>query len=132
MAHGWRPRLPRARLWRCLLFAASFVAVCALAFVGEPGRSPWLPSCLFHRLTGVWCPGCGNTRALHALTHGELLASLRNNILLIPALLTLGALALRPRLALSPRLCAVVATVVILFFVLRNLPWWPFCLLAPL
>ncbi len=30
------------------------------------------PQCLFRRLTGLDCPGCGSQRALHALLHGEI------------------------------------------------------------
>ena len=36
---------------------------------------PQMP-CLFDRLLGIYCPGCGGTRALTALVHGRLLQSL--------------------------------------------------------
>ncbi len=32
--------------------------------------------CLFHLLTGYYCPGCGGTRAVFFLFHGNLLRSL--------------------------------------------------------
>lgn len=34
-----------------------------------------LPPCLFHLISGYYCPGCGGTRALRALLHGRLLQS---------------------------------------------------------
>lgn len=34
-----------------------------------------LPPCLFHRLTGLYCPGCGGTRSIYALLTGQLLQS---------------------------------------------------------
>lgn len=37
---------------------------------------PWHLPCLFHALTGFYCPGCGGTRAVKALFHGRLLLCL--------------------------------------------------------
>ena len=37
----------------------------------------YYPPCAFHMLTGLYCPGCGGTRAVRALMHGRLLLSLR-------------------------------------------------------
>ena len=34
------------------------------------------PPCMFHRLTGYYCPGCGGTRAVIALFRGKILTSL--------------------------------------------------------
>lgn len=36
-----------------------------------------LPPCMFHRLTGYYCPGCGGTRAVIAFLHGDFLESFR-------------------------------------------------------
>lgn len=34
-----------------------------------------IPPCLFHQVSGLYCPGCGGTRAVHALLEGDLIAS---------------------------------------------------------
>lgn len=101
------------------------------------------PACAFRQLTGLNCPGCGGTRAFFALVHGDLLRSLHYNPLTLLLLLGLCLWLLRstirivlPRheetnLVVSERLIWWVAGLVVLFGVLRNLPWWPFTLLAP-
>lgn len=118
-----------------MIAIAAIVAIAAVAlltvFRCDPQHSKWLPKCLFHEVTGLFCPGCGNTRALHALLHGHILMSLRYNLLLIPAILTVLLLVMRPRLALKPSIAWSIAVVVIAFAILRNLPWMPFLLLAP-
>ncbi|MFC4059936.1 DUF2752 domain-containing protein [Planomonospora corallina] len=81
-------RGPGRRGWRALpapLGAAAAVAAGA-AFVGavdpnEPGR---YPACPFLTLTGLYCPGCGGLRAVHALTRGDLAAAFDLNPVLVP------------------------------------------------
>ncbi len=42
--------------------------------------------CVFHNLTGLYCPGCGMTRSLHQMLHGRVWESLILNPALIVAL----------------------------------------------
>ena len=55
-------------------------------FFCDPARVPIYPVCLFHRVTGLDCPGCGSLRALHELFHGNFAAALRFNAFLILSL----------------------------------------------
>jgi hypothetical protein len=99
-----------------------------------------LPPCPFHALTGLYCPGCGSTRALHALLHADFAQAMAMNPLLVLALPVLAAMALNAagwmprgseplwRLLAKPKpwLWLLVG-----YAVLRNLPWMPFAWLAP-
>jgi len=102
-----------------------------MLFFAEPGKTAWLPPCPFFSATGLFCPGCGNTRALHALVHGRVAQCVGHNALLIPALVYLLALCLFPRLGRVVWANWLLLTLTVAFAVMRNLPWWPFCLLAP-
>ena len=45
-----------------------------------PRSSPGLPDlCPLHRITGMWCPLCGGTRATRELIHGDVWAALGYN-----------------------------------------------------
>ncbi|MDR1594877.1 MAG: DUF2752 domain-containing protein [Prevotellaceae bacterium] len=35
----------------------------------DPETTDFFPPCLFHKLTGFECPGCGTQRAVHSLLH---------------------------------------------------------------
>ncbi|MBP5232718.1 MAG: DUF2752 domain-containing protein, partial [Planctomycetes bacterium] len=106
-------------------------AVMAALYWFPPATFPFWPPCPWRSLTGLYCPGCGNTRALSLLLHGDFAGSLRHNLLFLPALAVLGALVWRPRLVDRPAFSLTVAGVLVLFAVLRNLPFAPFSLLAP-
>lgn len=53
------------------------LGVLVWVIAGMTGFNPFwlLRPCMFHRLTGYYCPGCGGTRAVRALLAGHLLRS---------------------------------------------------------
>ncbi len=119
--------------------AAVLGMMTAAVLLGTPGHAAWLPPCPLHAITGLFCPGCGATRALYLLVHGYPLSALRENVLAVLSLpfvvYELGAVLTKRFHPLSPRLrpwslWSLVA-IVILFAVLRNLPCFPFTILAP-
>lgn len=91
-----------------------------------PEDSPLLPACHIHRLTGLLCPGCGTTRALRALLHGDMALSLRQNPLLLPGFSWLAALVLIKGTKRFNGLLWGGIVVIALFTLLRNLPC-PLC-----
>ena len=61
-----------------------------ILFTFPPTSSRFYPQCTFHQITGLLCPGCGTTRALHALLHGRIAEAFAFN----PMLFALAACAL--------------------------------------
>jgi hypothetical protein len=121
-----------------LLGAAGII----LLRVFDPATSGVFPPCPVRYLTGLYCPGCGSLRAMHALLHGELGLAWAMNPLMIVTLpfVTYGLLSaalfeLRgrglPQVMLPARWIRAFCVVVILYGVARNLPLYPFDLLAP-
>lgn len=99
----------------------------------DPVLAPFFPACPFHTLTGLHCPGCGSTRALHALFTGHPLQASGFNLLAVAAVpVVLFVLIRRPSTdRLQQAWIIAFLAVVILFGVLRNVPWYPFSILAP-
>lgn len=98
------------------------------------------PPCMFKAITGFYCIGCGLTRALHALVHGDIAGAFAMNPLamlvlpLIPLMLLDGRGAtpapLKPFMAvvMTPKLWMFLLPA---YWIARNLPWAPFSWLAP-
>jgi hypothetical protein len=74
--------LAQRRLVANSLLAAATLLL-AMLRVAPPGRFSLYPACPIHRLFGVDCPGCGATRALAALLHGQLREALHFNALFV-------------------------------------------------
>lgn len=128
-----------------ILAVAGIAAIGAGAFIVayfNPTTAGFFPVCPLYYLTGIHCPGCGLTRGFHALFHGDVLTALHFNALLPAYALVFGFMlvsmilvAVRGR-GLSWRIVSPSAmygflVLAAVFFVLRNLPFYPFTLLAP-
>ena len=132
---------PRNNLLLAGMLAVAATALLTLHFF-DPGTSGIFPPCPLRYLTGWYCPGCGSLRAMHQLLHGNLRAAWALNpltILLLPFLMygtasyVLFELCGRhlPRVFLPAVWIRALCAVIILFGVARNIPFYPFELLAP-
>lgn len=98
--------------------------------------------CLFHIITGLYCPGCGAGRASYSILHGRFYDAFRYNpvyVILIPFLgIYIAARAIDWVLTggnhvdrkINPKILYVILVLVIGFGVVRNLPLYPFTLLV--
>ncbi|MCA9333461.1 DUF2752 domain-containing protein [Candidatus Saccharibacteria bacterium] len=82
-------------------------------------------------MTGLYCPGCGSTRALYSLLHGRILDAIRFNPVLVFSIPIIVMLFVKPTWARKTWVPWCAAIVLITHGVLRNIPVWPFELLAP-
>lgn len=115
----------------CLAVAA--LAALAVLWHTDPMQAAWLPKCPVRVLTGWQCPGCGITRATHALLHGRVADALSYNwffVVSVPYLLSVCAVSYVPALRRRQRLRMAVtgpaaawvyATLFTLWFVTRNI-----------
>jgi hypothetical protein len=134
-----RQRRPALAVFAAATLVFAAIAGAAVLFFFDPTKHNFYPVCQFHLLTGLYCPGCGATRASYQLLHGNILAALRDNALFV---LSLAALAARGiwyldrqrrrqpgRFFIPPVALWVFLAVALVFTVLRNLPAFSF--LAP-
>ena len=93
----------------------------AILYRFDPTTVHFYPPCLFHSLTGLQCPGCGTTRALHHLLHGDVAGAFRLNPMLF-AVVPFGVLASASRrFATHPLTGWGAAAVTIAWWIGRNL-----------
>ncbi len=116
-----------------LAVGGSLALATAAVVASEPGRSLWLPPCPLLALTGIACPFCGGTRAVHAIGQGDLGAALGFNPLVVVGIPVFLLLFVRwtvrrargravPLADPSSRQLAILGSVLLAFAVLRNLP----------
>jgi hypothetical protein len=125
------PRLTMALVWATLAAGTIYL------FLFEPGKTGFFPVCPFRAITGFTCPGCGSTRGLHRLLHGDVVAAFEFNPLLIvslPFLLyalmryTNAAIREKPLKGnqLNAKYIWLLFGVIMFFWIYRNTPFYPF------
>lgn len=117
---------------------AAAAGVCAVVWLGDPTTpGGFLPTCPTKMLLGIDCPGCGTLRMIYSLLHGDITAALRFNAVALAALAlltvafgvwTFSRVTGRPMASWQHHRWAapLALVVVIVWFVLRILPFEPF------
>lgn len=130
------------RLW-FIVVAVLLPMGIVFVFTIPPFDSPYYPRCLFFLTAyGIHCPGCGTARSYHSLLHLRFLQAVAYNIpclMLIPfyiiELYRLAYYAIRgqpaARFPYPKWLLPAFLIFMLLYGILRNIPYYPFVILAP-
>ncbi|MFN8020539.1 MAG: DUF2752 domain-containing protein [Acidimicrobiales bacterium] len=135
------PGLQRVAAIGCGCLMAGAAALVAVNDPSAPGSR--FPACGFHAATGLWCPGCGLTRGTHHLLRGDVVGALSSNVFtpfVLGAIVTawvtwtltaFGRRVSHPATRIPAWSGPVLATVLVAFGVVRNLPFGWSRALAP-
>lgn len=132
-------RSPRAQ---ALAASSGGLLFAALIYTYSPTVTSLYPRCLLHAVTGLYCPGCGSLRAMHALLHGRIREAVDWNVWLVVILPILAGYLLaqlysavrHDRYWVSRAPIPVLGVLIaagLVFGVLRNLPIPALTWLAP-
>lgn len=108
----------------------------AFLYVGavDPNAPGHYPTCPFLTVTGLYCPGCGGLRMAHAVAHGQFGEAMGFNLLAFALLPVAGFLWVRWTVSTArggpfesrlvrPMVIIGLSVVVVIFWVVRNLPF---------
>lgn len=133
--YGKSDKMRRAFLLGLMLRLGTglFVAGAALLLYffdpSDGANSAVFPPCPTNEITGLHCFGCGSLRALHALLHGRLGEAVSQNVFAVIFAPILPIMLLFPKPFQKPCVPIALLMAIVLFMVLRNLPYFDF--LAP-
>ncbi len=123
---------PRVTRRASLCAAVCTVAVVGAVYVYRLDHLAGVMPCPYLALTGLACPGCGITRALHFLMHADVATAFAHNPLLFLAAPAAVVFASAPRVAGPLRgarwrtsIAWTMAAITLAFWVWRNTPWYP-------
>jgi Protein of unknown function (DUF2752) len=103
-----------------------------VVYTFPPAATAWYPKCVFRMVTGLLCPGCGITRALHHLLHGRFEQAMQLNpllfLLLFVMLCAVPSLVRgeRPGFLARPWFAWSALAVLVSWWIVRNTPLYPF------
>ncbi len=127
-----------------IMLLAGMLLLCALVvlYFFDPAERGFFPVCIFHSVTGLNCPGCGGLRATHQLLHAHFETAFRLNPLFVVALPLAAVFFARPAfqklrgekisVAVNPAWLWIGMVALIVFGVVRNLPFAPFAWMSQL
>lgn len=125
-----------------ILIAIALFFVVLLYFSYNPSESNIFPKCPFYSFTGLYCPGCGSQRAIHQFLHGNIFEGLKHNLLILLLLTVLiydWSVILFNKYSKNniknilhdSKTAFSILIIILLFWIIRNVNFYPFSILAP-
>ncbi len=132
----------KLKLGLYFIFGVLAFALTYFYFMYNPSELGLFPKCPFYAITGLYCPGCGSQRAVHQFLNGQILEGLQHNFLILILALVLfydGLLFLLNHFIKKPlknllhqsRITNLILIIILTFWILRNINFYPFTILAP-
>ena len=133
-------RYPKIQI---IFITIAVILLSLLYFFYPAGSGTFHPDCLFNAFTGLYCPGCGSQRAASAILHGNFFKAADLNLLFVLSIPLIAWSAfvytwnafkknkLSQGIFYSPLFVKGFLCMVLLFWVVRNLPYPAFSWLAP-
>ncbi len=115
-----------------IILGLILIALSIFVYFKDPSSGPILP-CIFNKITGLYCPGCGMTRAVNSCFKFKFYNALRFNalIFIMPIGLGLYYFAIRSkRQGIAKILLTIMIIIAVGYGILRNIPRFDF--LAPI
>lgn len=101
------------------------LAVVTLYFLFDPMESGWMPQCVFHKVTGWQCMGCGSQRMVHAMLHGDFVGAFKANAFVFCSLPVIaGLMYVEMKRTRYPKLYKSVHSVAMIIIVSAMLGAW--------
>lgn len=132
-----------ARIIILVIFVATILLGVWYLYNNSPDNDSNVAVCLTHTLFNVYCPGCGISHCLYNVLHLDFYQAFRYNPFVFILAPFLGVYTISSMISwtitgenkinryLSSKLLIVIIILLILYAVLRNIPIYPFNLLAP-
>jgi hypothetical protein len=109
-----------------LLFVSFLFISLVFTFFINPEKIPLFPVCYFHSITGLKCPTCGMTRAIHYLLHGNVKTALYYNALIVLLPFTLFLPFVRTDILFNKFTIIAFVSLLVIYAIFRNLFFEPF------
>ncbi|HEY2581863.1 MAG TPA: DUF2752 domain-containing protein [Mucilaginibacter sp.] len=118
--------------------ALVIAALVVIYYQFNPAKYGFFPRCPFYTITGFDCPGCGSQRAIYMLLHGNLKQAASYNFLLVISIPFLAVhfcykllsfvsqKDIKWDLLYHPLTPKIIFVVVMVFWIVRNVPVYPF------